>query len=112
MTEGYTWNNCRNEQNASACRNLCDQPESYSWLTAAQTEVACVWANAPYMGDDDIFYTECRANGNVDWCTYACIDARDNLNGWYLNSEKDEACESETWYDGTEAASDDESSEA
>ena len=51
------------------------------------------------MSDNMIFYTECRANGNVDWCTYACIDARDNQNDWYYESERDEACLSEQWYD-------------
>ena len=45
------------------------------------------------MSDGYIFYTLCRNNQNVDWCTYACIDARDNGNTWYYEHEMVEACD-------------------
>ena len=52
------------------------------------------------MEEADIFYTECRENNNTAWCTYACIDARDNGNEWYYQSEMEEACANETFYEG------------
>ena len=51
-----SWITCRTYQYSWACYEFCHNPELYD-VTAAQAEVACVWANAPDMTESDIFYT-------------------------------------------------------
>ena len=45
------------------------------------------------MSEDDVFYTECRDNGNQFYCEYACYDATVINNVWYWSSERDRACD-------------------
>ena len=98
IEELYTWSNCRNDQVADACQVFCDRPSDYSFLTFAQAEVACVWANAPSMTEAEMLYDNCRWPGDPDWCTYICIAARDNGNTWYWDSDREFACARERWY--------------
>ena len=45
------------------------------------------------MSEDDVFYTECRDNGNQFYCEYACYDATVINNVWYWSHERDRACD-------------------
>ena len=96
-----SWSLCRNDQDASWCNTFCNNSTDYGFLTVAQVNVSCIWANVTTndMSESDVFYTECQDNNNIAWCTYACIDARDNGNSWYFDYEKEEACANETFYD-------------